>query len=89
MMMVDNDLTAEQRAQVMAIATNLERDFGGILMAAFAAGHELNIDHRVIATAISLNALMLAAHQHDGNEASFLEMAKQALALCRTGTQVQ
>ena len=83
------DLSPEQRQQVLVIAVGLERDIGDVLAVTFAAADELKIERHVVATAISLNSLMLAAHLHAGSESSFLEMAKQALALGRTGSEVQ
>jgi hypothetical protein len=83
------DLTPEQRKQVLMIAIGLERDMTEILAVTFAAAAELKIEAHVVATAISLNALMLAAHLHAGDDASFSRMANQALALNRTGKEVQ
>ena len=83
------NLSPEQRKQALMIAASLERDFGESVFLAFAAGDECSIDRHVVMTGISLAALMLAAHLHAGNETSFLDMAKQALALSRTGGTVQ
>lgn len=83
------DLTPEQRQEVLVIAAGLEHDFGDVLALTFKTAEELKTDRLVVVTAISLNALMLAAHLHAGSENSFLEMATQALALSRTGSEVQ
>jgi hypothetical protein len=83
------DLTPEQRRQAIMIAIGLERDMTEILAVTFAAAIELKIEAHVVATAISLNALMLAAHLHAGDDASFSRMAQRALALNRTGKEVQ
>jgi hypothetical protein len=83
------DLTPEQRKQALVIAAGLERDMTEVLAVTFAAADELKIEPHVVATGISLHALMLAASLHAGNDNSFCRMASQALALCRTGREVQ
>jgi hypothetical protein len=83
------DLSPEQRQQVLVITSALERDFMETLIPIYAAANEMKIEPLVVATAISLNCLMLAAHLHADNENSFLAMAKQALSLSRTRAEVQ
>jgi hypothetical protein len=83
------DLTPEQRRQAIMIAIGLERDMIEILAVTFATAKEFKIEPHVVATGISLHALMLAAHLHAGDDASFSRMAQQALALNRTGKEVQ
>lgn len=83
------DLTPEQRQQALMISIGLKHDMTEILAVTFAAAAELEIEPHVVATGISLHALMLAASLHSGNDASFSQMAKQALALCRTGKEIQ
>jgi hypothetical protein len=87
--LVAQDLTQEQRQQVVMIAISLERDFGEIVGTTFAAAYELKIEQHVAATGLSLAGLLLAAHLHAGSEASFFDMARQALVLCRTEKEVQ
>jgi hypothetical protein len=83
------ELSSEQRQQVLMIAIGLERDFISPLAITFAAADKLRIEPHIVATAISLNALLLAASLHGGSEASFIRMATQSLALFRSGKEVQ
>lgn len=87
--LVVRELTAQEIQQAIKIAVGLEHDLGETVAAAFTAANELKIELCIAATGVSLAGLMLAAYLHAGNEASFLAMASRALALYRTGKQMQ
>jgi hypothetical protein len=74
-------LDQREIAQAMAIGRRLRIELAQIAEATMTRGLEMNMPAQVIGSAISAEALLIAAMFHGGAPESFMEMAEEALIL--------